>query len=40
MSAHPINLEDAKKYGYRFWKNKPMMKFDNVYIDTHKLKYN
>lgn len=34
-NIYPFKFEDAKKYNYRFWKNKPTMKFDESHFDSH-----
>ena len=33
-NTYPFKLEDAKKYNYKFWKNKPMMKFEESHSDA------
>ena len=34
---YPIRLEDAKKYTYQFWKNKPTMKLSETYVNSEKI---
>jgi glycylpeptide N-tetradecanoyltransferase len=35
--SYPTSLDEAKKYTYNFWKNKPVKKFDDISVNSERI---